>query len=111
VGQSKAFQFMVRAGNLITNNLSNAYAADAVALRGETSLYVYARACVRAIFGETHDKISKNDNNLRVVDTITARAVCVRCIVHVSRLIGDCLLHQIAEILLVESIYVSIFTH
>lgn len=27
---------MVRAGNLITNNLSNAYAAGAVSLRGET---------------------------------------------------------------------------
>lgn len=36
VGQSKAFQFMVRARNLIANNLPNAYATDAVSLRGET---------------------------------------------------------------------------
>lgn len=36
VGQSKAFQFMVRARNLIANNLPNAYATDAVSLPGET---------------------------------------------------------------------------
>jgi hypothetical protein len=40
---------MVRAGNLITNNLSNAYAAGAVSLPGETRVepaYASTRACV-----------------------------------------------------------------
>lgn len=73
---------MVRARNLITNNLSNAYAVGAVSLRGEmyvesaipTYRIVYHTYTSYTVSSEIHDKISKSDNNPRVVDTITGQA-------------------------------------
>lgn len=38
-------------------------------------VHAYTHTLVHAAFSEIHDKVSKSDNNLRIVDTITARAI------------------------------------
>lgn len=58
---------MVRARNLITNNLSNAYAVGAVSLRGETYVesviptyrVVYHTCIPFAVSSEIHENIEK----------------------------------------------------